>query len=66
MYLQVLYSFCWLHVIDLLIAIDEVVSSLDDPKTAGLILEEQAKSLKNILADPAIQHLIKVLVYRLV
>lgn len=40
-------------------AIKEVVNSLDDPTTAGLILEEQAKSLKNILADPAIQHLIK-------
>ena len=37
------------------------MNSLDDPITAGLILEEQAKSLKNILADPAIQHLIKVL-----
>lgn len=40
-------------------AIKEVVNSLDDPATAGLILEEQAKSLKNILADPSIQHLIK-------
>ena len=44
-------------------AIKEVVNSLDDPTTAGLILEEQAKSLKNILADPAIQHLIKVHLY---
>ena len=48
------------------IAIKEVVNSLDDPTTAGLILEEQAKSLKNILADPAIQHLIKVCGYLIV
>ncbi|XP_046860400.1 protein PALS2-like [Xenia sp. Carnegie-2017] len=40
-------------------AIKEIVNSLDDPATAGLILEEQAKSLKNILADPSIQHLIQ-------
>ena len=45
---------------NIITAIKEVVNSLDDPNTAGLILEEQAKSLKNILADPAIQHLIKV------
>lgn len=45
------------------LAIEEVVNSLDDPSTAGLILEEQAKSLKSILADPSIQHLIKVYVY---
>ncbi|XP_028393476.1 MAGUK p55 subfamily member 2-like [Dendronephthya gigantea] len=40
-------------------AIKEVVDSLEDPTNAGLILEEQAKSLKNILADPAVQHLFK-------
>ena len=39
---------------------DAVLKSLDDPETAGLILEEQANVLRSILSDPAFQKLIKV------
>ena len=37
-----------------------MLNSLDDPETAGLILEEQAHALKSILGDPTVLKLIKV------
>ncbi|XP_001629601.2 protein PALS2 isoform X2 [Nematostella vectensis] len=39
--------------------VNTVLKSLDDPKTAGLILEEQANILKNILGDPSVLKLIR-------
>lgn len=36
-----------------------MLKSLDDPETAGLILEEQANALKNILGDPSVLKLIR-------
>ncbi|XP_031559574.1 MAGUK p55 subfamily member 6-like isoform X2 [Actinia tenebrosa] len=36
-----------------------VLKSLDDPETAGLILEEQANALKKILGDPSVLKLIR-------
>jgi hypothetical protein len=36
-----------------------VLKSLDDPETAGLILEEQANALKSILGDPSVLKLIR-------
>ena len=37
-----------------------MLESLDDPETAGLILEEQANALKSILSDPTVLKLVKV------
>ena len=37
-----------------------MLKSLDDPKTAGLILEEQANALKSILGDPSVLKLVRV------
>ena len=42
------------------IAVQTVLKSLDDPKTAGLILEEQANALKSILGDPSVLKLVRV------
>ncbi|XP_027055748.1 MAGUK p55 subfamily member 6-like [Pocillopora damicornis] len=40
-------------------AVQTVLKSLDDPKTAGLILEEQANALKSILGDPSVLKLVR-------
>ena len=37
-----------------------MLKSLDDPQTAGLILEEQANALKSILGDASVLKLIRV------
>ena len=42
------------------VAVQTVLKSLDDPKTAGLILEEQANALKSILGDPSVLKLVRV------
>jgi len=40
--------------------VETVLKSLDDPQTAGLILEEQANALKSILGDASVLKLIRV------
>lgn len=40
-------------------AVETVLKSLDDPQTAGLILEEQANALKSILGDASVLKLIR-------
>lgn len=40
-------------------AVQTVLQSLDDPETAGLILEKEASALKNILGDPSVLKLIR-------
>ena len=42
------------------VAVETVLKSLDDPQTAGLILEEQANALKSILGDASVLKLIRV------
>ena len=37
-----------------------MLKSLDDPRTAGLILEEQANALKSILGDASVLKLVRV------
>lgn len=37
-----------------------MLKSLDDPQTAGLILEEQANALKSILGDASVLKLVRV------
>ena len=41
-------------------AVETVLKSLDDPRTAGLILEEQANALKSILGDASVLKLVRV------
>lgn len=41
-------------------AVKTVLKSLDDPRTAGLILEEQANALKSILGDASVLKLVRV------
>ena len=38
-----------------------MLKSLDDPRTAGLILEEQANALKSILGDASVLKLVRVM-----
>lgn len=40
-------------------AVQTVLKSLDDPRTAGLILEEQANALKSILGDASVLKLVR-------
>ncbi|KAK3735094.1 hypothetical protein QZH41_011254 [Actinostola sp. cb2023] len=40
-------------------AVKTVLKSLDDPETAGLILEQEANALKSILGDPSVLKLIR-------
>ncbi|XP_073230493.1 protein PALS2-like [Porites lutea] len=40
-------------------AVETVLKSLDDPRTAGLILEEQANALKSILGDASVLKLVR-------
>ncbi|KAL9959237.1 hypothetical protein ACROYT_G036334 [Oculina patagonica] len=40
-------------------AVQTVLKSLDDPQTAGLILEEQANALKSILGDASVLKLVR-------
>ena len=42
------------------VAVQTVLESLDDPRRAGLILEEQANALKSILGDPSVLKLVRV------
>ena len=42
------------------VAVQAVLKSLDDPRTAGLILEEQANALKSILGDASVLKLVRV------
>lgn len=42
------------------LAVQTVLKSLDDPQTAGLILEEQANALKSILGDASVLKLVRV------